>query len=129
MRFLTWIKSLFARMPSCAVISGQLEQLIQLAAPVIAQVEVVKNAYKSADDVNAKRNAVLGYVADQEVDQQRAVRMTDQLLYCPAAALWTELAVMGLRTLYPQATGHYLRAAIVLAYAIAVESKSKDQPE
>lgn len=127
MSILTWLKSWFGSGKSS--IAKQITSLADSAAPVIEEIERVKQKYKEAEDLNRKNGVVLEYVIKNERDINVAVKVANQLIYCPAAALWTELAVLGLKSIYPQATGYYLRCAITLAYAYFASQKPESQPE
>ncbi len=122
MRIFSWLKSFFSN----NAVAKQISSLAEAAAPVIQEVERVKQAYKEADGLNEKNSIVISYVKEKDAI---SVNVADQLIYCPAAVLWTELAVIGLKAIYPQATGYYLRCAITLAYAYFAVKQEQSQQE
>lgn len=124
MSILTWLKSWFGSGKSG--IAKQITSLADSAGPVIEEIERVKQKYKEAETLFQKNSVVIDYVKAKDA---YSISIAQQLVYCPAAALWTELAVIGLKAIYPQATGYYLRCAITLAYAYFASQQPEKQPE
>jgi hypothetical protein len=124
-KLFTWLMRLFSSVSSNSVaIAEKVNSLVPMAFAVVEQVEKLKQRYKDAEDLARKNGVILEYVSENERDLNTAVKVANQLLYCPSAAMWTELAVMGVRTVYPQAPGTFIRIAVPMAYAMFVESKS-----
>ena len=117
----TWLKGIFGKQDS---ISRDIEFLVGKSMPIIAEIEAIKARYKEAETLIDKHGILVDYVKAKD---SYSISIANQLIYCPAAALWTELAVIGLKAIYPQATGYYLRCAITLAYAYFAANREKDQ--